>query len=469
MAHAPAPARILARLLLVVLLAPALAGCLATPAATVPPPEAAPVEPAVTEARLTPEDQAASEVTIAADPTDPARLVAAANSGGGFGVYRTSDAGATWAASTFTAAQVAPLPGGAPRFRSLSDPALAFAPDGTLYLAGLAYIPTSAVFVAESRDGGATWGSVHVVEESDLASSFNDKEWLGVNPVTGTLVLSWQKEPAMDQLRGVDERAGTDVDFGDVVVARSTDGGATWSKPVKVSAGAHSNGTQVAFTPDGRAHLLWVNYETSTLDHAVSTDDGATWSPARAVVPITYPAPLPRYARMHTLPALAASPVSEALYAVWHDNRNGDIDVYAAASADGGATWGPPVRVNDDPIGNGVHQMYPWAAVGPDGRLHVTFYDSREEPEHPRFRFWHATAAGPELAFEANRPVSTEPFTAFTKRGLAPGQADDERRNFGDYTGLAATSLGVFPAWMDGRHERESVYAARISSAPVQR
>jgi hypothetical protein len=36
------------------------------------------------------------------------------------------------------------------------------------------------------------------------------------------------------------------------------------------------------------------------------------------------------------------------IYAVWADNRTGNYDVYFARSIDGGATFTPPVKINDD-------------------------------------------------------------------------------------------------------------------------
>ncbi len=311
----------------------------------------------VVDRQLTPDDQSASEVSIAADPTDPAHLVAAANSQGGFGVYVRQDAGRTWEAHRFEPSDVGE--GQASGFQAISDPVVAFGPDGTAYLAGLAYLPTSAVFVAENAEGDGTWETVHIVHESDPATSFNDKEWLAVNPESGTLVMSWQKEPAVDQLRSVEGLTGLDVDVGDIVVSRSTDGGDSWTEPVKVSQGMHSNGTQVAIGQDGVVHVLWVDYETDTLDHAMSTDDAETFSDPTAVADVDTVPAYARYSRMHTLPALAVSADGQEVYAVWHDNRTGDADVRAVASFDGGQTWEDSVRVTDDEAGNGVLQIYP--------------------------------------------------------------------------------------------------------------
>ena len=409
------------------------------------------------ERRLTPANVSASEVSIASNPLDAQNVVAAANSGGGFGVYWTIDGGENWSASMFTAANVDPVAERQGRFLGLSDPALAFAPDGTLYMAGLAYLPTSSVFVAKSTDGGSSWDTVSMVHQSDVAASFNDKEWIGVSP-KGTLVVAWQKEPAMDSLRAVDG-LGADADIGDIVVSRSTDQGETWSLvPTKISRGLHNNGTQIQFTPDGRGHLLWVNYEESTLDYARSEDDGLTWSEPRAIVEIDMSGPLPRFSNMHTLPGFAVSPNGDTLAAVWHDDRNGDMDIYSILSSDGGATWTEAIRVNDDPVGNGIHQLYPWITVDPLGKIHATFYDSREDA-YPRFRYYMATADGADATFGASTPVSTVLFTAFSP---APGGAANESRQLGHYTGVTSSSLGVFPAWADGRDRSAAIFAARV-------
>lgn len=451
--HRAVPALVLAAALV-------LAGCvtpedLETASRDLPadlPDEAEPLE-----RRLTPPDASASEVDIQADPGDPEHLVAAANSEGGFDVYRTWDAGETWDRTHLEPEDVADATD-AEAFAGLSDPVVAFGPDGTVYLSGLAYVPTSAVFVARSPDGGATWPDASIVHESDPAARFNDKEWMAASPATGTLVVAWQMEPAMDQGRNLEFLPGVDPDPGNIVVSRSADGGETWSDPREVDRGMYNNGTQVVFGPDGQAHLLWLNYDRRTLDYVTSHDDGRTWTDPEAVAEgVTPVPPYDRYQRMHTLPGLAIGPDGETLAAVWHDDRLGDADVWAVASSDGGTTWSDETPVNEDP-GDDVPQIYPWVAVDPDGRIHASWYDARADPGTPLFRYHHARAPGPSLDFAPSEPASTVPFTAFSN----PDGGNDTHRSLGDYTGLAATEAGVFPAWADGRGDESRVFAARL-------
>jgi hypothetical protein len=450
-----------ARIALVLAAALVLPGCvggLVTPSSTdAPLPGPDPVEEL--ERRLTPEDVSASEVHIETDPGQPRHLVAAANAQGGFDVYVSWDAGGSWNRTHVSPEDVASA-AGHPGFAALSDPVVAFGPDGMVYLSGLAYVPTSAVVVAESTDGGETWTEANVVHESDPATSFNDKEWMAVSPVTGSIVVAWQKEPAVDQLRRLDGTVpAVDPDPGNIVVSRSEDGGESWSEPVEVDRGRDNNGTQVLFTPDGRAHLLWMNYERRAIDYVVSHDDGRTWTDPEAIAEgIAVVPPYDRYQRMHTLPGFAAGPDGEVLAAVWHDRRAGDADVWAVASGDGGQTWTDEVRVNQDERGNGVIQIYPWVEVGPEGRIHASWYDASADPEEPLFRYHRGVAPGPGLGFVPSGPASEEAFTAFASRD----SEEDTHRGLGDYTGIAASEAGVFPAWADGRGNESRIFAARL-------
>ena len=114
----------------------------------------------------------------------------------------------------------------------------------------------------------------------------------------------------------------------DIHVAASTDGGATFGEPVRVS--------------DGSWHI--------------------------DACPIAGP-------------ALAAH--GSTLYAVWMDGRFDDgtfsrTDVWLAASADDGATFGPNVRINDV---EGFYNGQPSLAIDPEGGLHVVWVGETAEGE----------------------------------------------------------------------------------------
>lgn len=110
---------------------------------------------------------------------------------------------------------------------------------------------------------------------------------------------------------------------------------------------------------------------------ARSADGGRTWTETTVDDEL---APIDRYlVFLPPLPSLAVH--GERVYAAFHDARAGDADVWLWASGDNGVTWAPPVRVNDNEPGDGTSQHLPQLAVAPDGRLDLLYYDRRRDTD----------------------------------------------------------------------------------------
>ena len=150
------------------------------------------------------------------------------------------------------------------------------------------------------------------------------------------------------------------------------------------------------------------------------------------------------------------------LYVNWIDERHGDPDVFVMRSGDLGASWSAPVRVNDDPVGNGAAQFFTWMAVDPaDGSVNVVFYDRRG---------LDGTMTGVTLARSldggrtfVNHPIDLDPF------------ACNPDVFFGDYTGIDARDGLVIPIFMhfvdrdrDGRFGGALRVPARHAAAQVR-
>ncbi|MBI2386374.1 MAG: exo-alpha-sialidase [Elusimicrobia bacterium] len=127
---------------------------------------------------------------------------------------------------------------------------------------------------------------------------------------------------------------------------RSDDGGRTWSAPVRVDAGrpAYRFGAgdaRVAAEGD-EVYAMWARpgngpYGSGPLAVARSTDGGRSWSEAAS------PADGTPFGRR--FPALAVS--SGVLHAVWLDRKT-NSKVLASRSTDGARTWSSPVTLDPD-------------------------------------------------------------------------------------------------------------------------
>ena len=160
-----------------------------------------------------------------------------------------------------------------------------------------------------------------------------------------------------------------------ILFARSTDGGRTFSPPLRISTHAgltrDDNGGLVGFVGvvgvDGTIHAIW--NDANTITYTESHDGGKIFAPSRPVVEVGPPyfgAPeVPGVSRVMGFPQIGVDWKSGALHVAWSDFRNGDVDVFAASSKDGGKTWSKPVRVNDDAAHNGKDQFFQWMAVDP--------------------------------------------------------------------------------------------------------
>jgi BNR repeat-like domain len=216
---------------------------------------------------------------------------------------------------------------------------------------------------------------------------------------SGTMVACWT----------LDEPATTAEGPQRIVCERSTDGGKTWpgtpkaiSPPVqRLVIGADV----VADTRDPKTfYVAWTEYfsgilsgtGTNTIQVAKTTDGGVTWSaPVTASTFFPLPNVFPRQAfRNLTLPIMAVGPTGKVyltysdynpLRASTPDEDGMQADVKLVKSADGGTTWTAPVRVNQDQTNADQFQQY--LRVTPRGQLNVSYFDRRLDqpnlPAHP--------------------------------------------------------------------------------------
>jgi hypothetical protein len=436
----------------------------------------------------------AFEVNLAADPKDPLHLVAGAKdfSVGDepgcwkrnvwTGVFVTRDGGRGWAHSLIPgwpgddAHESLPLA----QYPCASDPALAFAADGTLYYASLAYKPCptedqpvtpllepvnacserSAMIVSRSQDGGATW-DVQATAAERFGSAILDKQWLAVDPATGQVYLSY-----------------IDTGTGAIEVQRSDDRGLSWLAPVPVvqphpqPEGPDADQfAEVAVGPGSVVHVLYwatmTGQQASALYHRASRDAGRTWDGpdlvSRAVLLFDLGV-LHKY-RMVGLPALAVDALDGSVYAAWPGPDPLDSDIFVAASHDEGRSWAGDWQVNDDTLvsDQGLPTNFQWmpaVAVGPDHTVHVTWLDYRDDPTGQAGRFLYAFSTTRGASWSKNEVLSDASFDG------TGGEHQSGSGTIGDYTGLVATPYAVHAIWADTRHARNDLFSATLLGGP---
>ena len=157
-----------------------------------------------------------------------------------------------------------------------SPPQLATSPDGTLYLAWSASDDLESVWrssgirVSSSKDGGLTWSDP--VTASGAFGGYQNNHELHVG-ADGSVWVAW-----------LDSRLATQNEGGiNVFVARSDDGGLTYSNPAVVDEHPSCECCRVSIVTDseGTAYVAWrkrLDGGIRDIVVAKSTDNGATWS-----------------------------------------------------------------------------------------------------------------------------------------------------------------------------------------------
>ena len=144
------------------------------------------------------------------------------------------DGGATFPKQNLTVAPVnddfeSPLPGSSFRQGSRTFPSLAIAADGTLYVAWAEHASGHAVVkVTKSTDEGLTWSAPVTAGDVRGRSAFFSS--VATDPA-GNVDVVFQ---AMDDV-AEGTPPGPGVVFYDTYLVRSTNGGATFSRPLKIS------------------------------------------------------------------------------------------------------------------------------------------------------------------------------------------------------------------------------------------
>jgi len=110
-------------------------------------------------------------------------------------------------------------------------------------------------------------------------------------------------------------------------------------------------------------------------------------------------------------------------------------------SIDRGSNWSSPLRVNNDAVGNGKLQCWPWIAVNDSGHIAIIFYDTRNTPS--------------DIIIEAYLGYSRDGGQSFTNYLLSTQQSPTNQPNqairFGDYIGIDYWKDKIVPVWTDER------------------
>ena len=403
------------------------------------------------------------------------------------GTFYTLDGGRSW--------HDAGLLPGFQAYSLTSDISFAFSATGVAYACVLASdgAASSGIFVSRSTDGGKTWSAPATVSLDTSGATFSDKPWIGIDrtkgPNRGTVYVAWNLDSNSDARRHdpdagdrapgllhnqqVAERQPVGLD-----VARSTDGGQTFSSPVVVSVFDNMHfalGAIPQVAPDGVVYVAFLSFvdtssgaTTNSIDLVSSQDGGVTFAPQRTSAPSIDGLPNHLSAgtfRNLSLPTFVVSPRDGSMVVAWADIRSGDADILASRSQDGGQTWTAPYRVNHDHFQNGKDQFQPELAVAPNGTYTCSWFDRRRDPANQLIDVDIAQSVDGGLTFGHNVRVTHKSWDPAIDAPLPEGKSDNTF--IGDYQALAVDNQTVHPLWNDTQNGRSQEIRSAVLSVRI--
>ncbi|MGB3341373.1 MAG: T9SS type A sorting domain-containing protein [bacterium] len=173
-----------------------------------------------------------------------------------------------------------------------------------------------------------------------------------------------------------------DPNYRDIHFTKSTDGGLTFTYPIRLEDDTlpNQNGPSIAVDTSGqKIFVAWNdyrNFSVSGIDIYLtrSTDGGASFLPNIRVDDTGNDSSWQRG------PGIAVDRGGNNVYVAWYDERNWSkgSDIYFSRSTDGGLSFLPNVLVNDTATTESTNQRYPSIAVDTLGRIFIVWRDMRQ-------------------------------------------------------------------------------------------
>ena len=243
------------------------------------------------------------------------------------GTYVSNDSGHSWCCTSSSPSDLGTLiPGvdhlaGGP-YDAGGDPAVAFDSEGNVYYAGLGFDRTAAPnTVAVNKgtfdgSGNLTWGPPTFIDQTTSPAVFNDKEWIAAD--------SNPDSPFRDRVyvtftRFIFNPVNGSFVQAPIFFASSSDGGKTFTTPKSISGNVlYDQGSRPVVGPDGTLYVFWDgSTRHAALDSTYvvkSTDGGATWSKPVAISKLTdIPGLADSAFRVNSFPAAAVGVRRDAL------------------------------------------------------------------------------------------------------------------------------------------------------------
>ena len=381
---------------------------------------------------------AANEPSIAVDPLEPNKMAigwrqfdTVSSNFRQAGYAFTTDGGRTW----FFFGSLTPG-----IFRS--DPVLASDRNGVFYYSSLTN--NFLVDIFRSTNGGASWSL-------PVPAFGGDKQWFTIDRTdgmgSGHIYQAWST---------------TGSCCGNNIFTRSTNGGQSFQTPVTIPNTPVWGTLDVA--PDGTLYVAGSDFGDTFYVARSTNAQNPIQTPTFQTVTVdlggslgfsTGPNPVGLLGQVWIAVDPSSGPRNGWIYVLASIDPAGTdpLDVHFTRSTNGGVTWSPWVRVNDDVPGSNFWQWFGTMSVAPNGRIDAVWNDTRDTGTVNVSALYYSYSTDGGFTWSANERVS-EFWDSYI--------GWPQQQKIGDYYHMVSDAVGASLAWAATFNNEQDVYYTRI-------
>jgi hypothetical protein len=280
------------------------------------------------------------------------------------------------------------------------------------------------IYFAYSHDYGGSWSESFRVNDNESSLVVCDTPSIAVDPQTGHVFVAWK-----------DNRTGV----AKVYIDKSVDRGVSFGSDTMVYDWLYDymymglpRTVNIKVGDDGKIYVAWIMYNGSDLYDcdiffAWSADGGQTFNTPTNVNPMGGEA-------RHSHPWIAIGEGS-AIYVAYPKRNSTSCEVCLARSQNGGSSFEKPVKINDDATDR--YRGGAQVIIAPDGKIHVVWTDGRTGDGTQYLDIYYATSSDGGLSFSPNvrvnddsivTPPDTHPHFTRGAQGTPSIVADSDSR-----------------------------------------
>ncbi len=211
----------------------------------------------------------------------------------------------------------------------------------------------------------------------------------------------------------------------EIYYKRSTDSGVSWEADTRLTNNSASSLSPSVSVSTSVVHVVWFDERDGNdeIYYKRSTDGGVSWGADTR---------LTNNSAESYDPSVSVS--GQVVHVVWHDNRDGNVEIYYKRSTDGGISWEADTRLTNN---SATTSQYPSVTVS--GQVvHVVWSDFRDE----NWEIYYKRSTDSGVSWGADTRLTNQTSTSW-------------------FPSVAVSGQVVHVIWQDYRDENYEIYYKR--------